>query len=52
MIRKNGRFCLIENNDGTFSYSDENGNPTGSFELLDEAFDNIEKAHEEYDNNQ
>lgn len=37
MIEKNGRFCIIENNDGTFSYSDENGNPTGSFDLLDDA---------------
>ena len=49
MIEKNGRFCIIENNDGTFSYSDENGNPTGSFDLLDDAFKSIQEAAEEYD---
>ena len=47
MYEENGRFCLKENNDGTYSYSDADGNLCGLFDTIDEAFQELDRARDE-----
>lgn len=49
MIEENGRFCVKENNDGTFSYSDDRGNLVGSYDTIDEVFNAVDEAATLYD---
>lgn len=49
MIKENGRFWVKENNDGSFSYSDERGNLVGSYDTIYEAWDAVEEAKTLYD---
>ena len=49
MINKNGRFFLKENNGGTYSYSDAQGNLKGSFDTYSEACEALDEEKEDAD---